>query len=180
MKKVLMILMMCAMAACSTNDMKYGQGGRNACQFVKEQVPELRDDIDEAEVIEEDSLLTDLYLDSGDMALHKGEVDYYEGRISRQQLDSIIDSVSVALKDLEWSWTLGIAVNDSLKKLDKYKTQWRKVYKIQVAMKSGMTKHPRVMMDYDGVTPYCMEKDIERSVQEHTNTLTSTIRNIIY
>ena len=178
MKKVLFLLLMCVVVGCTT-DMKYGQGGRNACQYVKEQVPGLRDDIASVEVIEEDSLLTDLYLDSGDLALHKGEVDYYENRISRQQLDSIIDSVGVALKDLEWSWTLGV-VNDSLKRLEKYRTQWRKVYKVQVTMKSGVTKYPRVMMDYDGVTPYCLEKDIEHSVQEHTNTLTSTIRNIIY
>lgn len=178
MKKVLFLLLMCVVVGCTT-DMKYGQGGRNACQYVKEQVPGLRDDIASVEVIEEDSLLTDLYLDSGDLALHKGEVDYYENRISRQQLDSIIDSVGVALKDLEWSWTLGV-VNDSLKRLVKYRTQWCKVYKVQVTMKSGVTKYPRVMMDYDGVTPYCLEKDIEHSVQEHTNTLTSTIRNIIY
>ena len=180
MKKVLFLLFISLLVSCNTNQMKYGQGGRNACQFVKEQVPELRDDIAKIEVIGEDSLLTDMFLDSGDLALHKGEVDYYEGRINRQQLDSIIESVALYLNDLEHSWTIGIVVNDSLRKLQKYSYKWCKAYKVKITMKSGVTKEPRVLMDQDGVTPYCMEKDIEKSIHEHVNTMTDVIRNIIY
>ena len=45
--------------ACNTEQMKYGEGGRNACQYVKEQVPGMRDDIDSIEVIDEVIIVAD-------------------------------------------------------------------------------------------------------------------------
>lgn len=182
MKKIVLICLAALVAvACTKNESwKYGQGGVNACQFVKERVPELREDIESVEVIGEDSLLTDAYLSSGDMALYKAETAYYEGKLTRSQLDSIINDVSQELDDLESSWMFGNVVNDSLHKLEKYEYRWRKVYTVRVTMKSGVIKEPRVMMDNNGITPYCMEKDIIVSVQKHANVLREIMRNIIY
>ena len=168
------------LTACDSEKMKYGQGGRNACQYVREQIPEQAENIERVEVIDEDSLLGVEYLVTGDVAVCEAETDYYKGRISRQRLDAIIDSVARSLQDVQESWTVGIVVNDSLRRLEKYRSHWRQVYTVQVTMKSGVTKYPRVLMDRNGPTPYCMEKDVERAIAEHTQTLTEAIRNIIY
>lgn len=181
MKRLLLATMVMLATACNTEQMKYGEGGRNACQYVKEQVPGMRDDIESIEVIDEDSLLADeIFIMAGTRALYEAETNYYNGTISRQQLDAVIDSVAQELTDVEQSWAYGIVVNDSLRKLEKYKSQWRKVYKVQVTMKSGDVKCPRVVMSHNGVTPDCMEKDIERTIREHTVEMTDIIKNIIY
>lgn len=181
MKKVILLCITAITAiGCNQEQMKYGQGGRNACQYVREQIPEQTDNVERVEVIGEDSLLGTDYLSTGDMMVFRAETDYYENRISRQRLDAIIDSVARSLQDVQDSWTVGIVVNDSLRQLDKYRSHWRQVYTVQVTMKSGVTKYPRVLMDHNGTTPYCMEKDVERAIAEHTQTLTEAIRNIIY
>lgn len=179
MKKVLMtMVVVLAIVACSSSP--YGQGGENACQFVKEQIPGLRDDIAKVEVIREDSLLSDEFLPSGELELRKGEVDYYEKRITRDKLDSIIRNVSCKLNDVESSWRFGDVVNDSLRKLEKYNYWWRKVYTVRVTMKSGTTKDPRVMMMENGVTPSCIEKDVENNIKKHVDALMDVVTNIIY
>lgn len=58
MKNFFIIAILFVLTGCNQTQMKYGQGGKNACQFVKEQVPGLRDDIQDLEVIAEDSLLS--------------------------------------------------------------------------------------------------------------------------
>lgn len=180
MKKVFLLAIALLLVSCNTEQMKYGQGGKNACQYVKEQVPGLREDIAKVEVIEEDSLLTDIGLTFADMRLSQSESDYYQGKISRKKLDAIIDSVSEAIKDVQYSWQFSNVVNDSLRQLKKFEYQWRKVYKVKVTMKSGDTKEPRVLMDQDGVTPRCLEKDFEKSLQEHIDNMMGVVNRLIY
>ena len=45
MKNYLIIAFLLVLTGCNQTQMKYGQGGKNACQYVKEQVPDLHDDI---------------------------------------------------------------------------------------------------------------------------------------
>lgn len=181
MKKVLLITVtFFVFVSCQQNVSKYGQGGRNAVQFIKEQVPGLQDDIESIEVIEEDSLLCDIGLTFASVQLARAESEYYEGKISRQGLDNIIDSVSNAIKDVQYSWQYGIVVNDSLRKIPKYESQWRKVYKVCVTMKSGVKKYPRVLMDNDGITPRCVEKDFEKNIQKYVDDMMSIVNRLIY
>ena len=100
MKKVLLLLLL-AFTACNTEQMKYGQGGRNACQFVKEQVPELREDIKSVEVIEEDSLLSDIGLTFELNRLLKAEGDFYEGKITDNQFEDVISDYAKMANDIE-------------------------------------------------------------------------------
>ena len=181
MKKVILItITLLVFISCQQVVSKYGQGGRNAAQFVKEQVPELRDDIESIEVIEEDSLLCDIGLTFASVQLARAESEFYEGMISRQRLENIIDSVSNAIKDVQYSWQYGIVVNDSLHKIPKYESQWRKVYKVCVTMKSGVKKYPRVLMDNDGITPRCIEKDFEKDIQRYIDDMMAVVNRLIY
>ena len=71
-------------------------------------------------------------------------------------------------------------VNDSLHQQPKYDYQWRKVYKVQVTMKSGDTKTPRVLMDQDGITPRCLEKEFEKTLQEHIGNVMGVVNRLLY
>lgn len=155
MKKALLIIMLLTALACSSEQRKYGQGGRNACQFVKEQVPGLRDDIKKVEVIEEDSLLSDLGLTFASMRAGIIKTAYYEGRISYEEMDRVLDSCRAELMFVEQSWKYGTVST----KVEKFRNQWRKIYTVRVTMKSGDTKEPRVLMEQDGVTPRKLESD---------------------
>lgn len=152
---------------CVDGGMKYGKGGENAIQFVKEQVPGLRDDIASVEVIEEDSLLSDIALVHNAVIFAKAGADFWQGTISREDYQRIIDEREHLLNDIEYSWRFPLVVNDSLKKLSKFDGMWRKVYKVLVTMKSGDTKNPRVLMDVDGITPRMMEVDFGRQLEEY-------------
>ena len=168
MKNCVLIVILLVLTGCNQTQMKYGQGGKNACQYVKEQVPGLRDDIQDIEVIAEDSLLCDLGMTFGDLTLSKQGAAFLKGEISKEELRAIIDSVAIAATDVEYSWRFSNVVNDSLKQLSKYDGMWRKVYTIKVTMKSGTTKEPRVLMDTDGITPRMIERDMEKAIEEHT------------
>jgi len=140
---------------CNNDRTRYGQGGENAIQFVKEQVPELSNDINKIEVIGEDSLLTDLGLTFASNRAASIKAAYYEGRVSYDEMERVLDSCKAELMVVEQSWKYGTVS----KKIKKYEYQWRKVYTIRVTMKSGVTKEPRVLMDQDGVTPRKLESD---------------------
>lgn len=148
--------------------MKYGQGGQNACQFVKEQVPGIRDDIANVEVIEQDSLLGDIGIIFAKTELAKKSNLFLAKEITKDEFEAFVDSITHNATDIAFSWQFGIVVNDSLKQLEKYKYQWRKVYKIRVTMKSGITKEPRVLMDDDGITPRMLETDMEKTLNDFT------------
>ena len=165
MKKVLMTMVVSAIVACSSSP--YGQGGENACLYVKEQVSGLRDDIAKVEVMGEDSLLSDIVLSFERGSFAKAGVDFWDGNISREEYQKIIDERAQLLQDIQNSWQFSMVVNDSLKQLSKYDGMWRKVYKVLVTMKSGDTKEPRVLMDNDGITPRMLEMDFGRQLEEY-------------
>lgn len=168
MRNLLIIGILIVFTGCNHTQMKYGQGGKNACQFVKEQVLSLRDDIQDIEVVAEDSLLCDLGMTFGNLTLSKQGVAFLKGEISKDELSATIDSIAMAATDIEYSWRFSNVVNDSLKQLPKYDGLWRKVYTVKVTMKSGITKEPRVLMDTDGITPRTLERDLEKAIEEHT------------
>lgn len=178
MKKVLFLLMIVALIGCDNNRMKYGQGGVNAVQFVKEKVPELRDDIASIEVIKEDSLLSDIALVFDAVKFSKANVDFWEGTISREDYRNLIDERTHLLQDISSSWQFPMVVNDSLKKLDKFVYQWRKVYTVKVTMKSGVVKEPRVLMDNDGITPRMLESEFMKSLDDYLDKILMAERDL--
>lgn len=157
MKRIMIIVIAVSFifVGCNNDRTRYGQGGENAIQFVKEQVPELSNDINKIEVIGEDSLLTDLGLTFASNRAASIKAAYYEGRVSYDEMERVLDSCKAELMVVEQSWKYGTVS----KKIKKYEYQWRKVYTIRVTMKSGVTKEPRVLMDQDGVTPRKLESD---------------------
>lgn len=181
MKKVLLLIaLMVTISSCNTDQMKYGQGGKNACQYVKEQVPQLRDDIQSIEVIEEDSLLTDRILAFDQVKFARAGADFWEGSLSREEYQKIIDEASLTLYDIRSSWVTPLAVNDSLKKLSKYDDCWRKVYTIRITMKSGTTKEPRVLMENDGITPRALEMDFIRSLDDYDRNIKQATEDCLF
>lgn len=176
MKKYLLVVFLAILAGCSQTQMKYGQGGVNACQFVKEQVPELREDISSVEVIREDTMLCDIGLVFGFNRVHEAEMKYYDGVISRSELDLVLDSMNFELTFVENSWKYGTPKTYG----NKFDGQWRKVYTVRVVMKSGVTKEPRVLMEQDGITPRMLEKDFEDELQKYASDLMDIHRRLIY
>lgn len=47
-------------------------------------------------------------------------------------------------------------------------------------MKSGDTKTPRVLMDQDGITPRCLEKEFEKTLQEHIGNVMGVVNRLLY
>lgn len=151
---------------------KTDKGAENACLFVKEQVPELREDIASVEVVGVDTLLSDILLYDEAIKVGKAGNDLLERSIKYSEYRTIMNEAERIYNDIHNSWAYSLVVNDSLRQLKKYENCWRKVYKIKVTMKSGVTREPRVLMDIDGVTPIMIEKDFEKQLNEHYYTVT--------
>lgn len=177
MKKVFVFITILILTSVSCSKIKtkykYGEGGSNAEQFVLEQVPGLKDNIANIEVIETDSLLGDVGLIYCRSCLAHSKIDFQEGKISKDQFSHIIDSLAGVATDIEYSWRFSISINDSLKTIPKYNGLWRKVYKVCVTMKSSTTMEPRVLMDSDGTTPRMLESDMEEKISDFTKDLLS-------
>jgi hypothetical protein len=178
MKKSIIVAIAVMLMGCGQISSKFGQGGKNAAQFVKEQVPQLKEDIESFETIAEDSLLTDRMLSLGSVQQARTNAEFWEGKISRDQYQQFIDSTSNVLQDVQYSWQFSNVVNDSLKKLTKYQYNWAKVYTVRVKMKSGVEKDVRVLMDQDGITPRMTEKQFGEELQEYTDKMIQAQRDI--
>lgn len=176
MKKYLAVAILIVLTGCNQTQMKYGQGGKNACLFVKEQVPELREDISSVEVIGEDSMICDIGLMFGFNRVHEAEMMYYDSKITRSELDQVLDSMNLELTFVENSWKYGTPETYG----NKFDGQWRKVYTVRVTMKSGVTKEPRVLMEQDGITPRMIEREFEKKLQNYASELMDVHRRLIY
>ena len=173
MRKVLYYLMTLALVACDNTSSQYGQGGRNAAQFVKEQAPEVAQNAESIEVTGEDSLLCDMGLMFGINDVYKALEKYNNGEISLKEARAVRDSVMHDGADVEDTWKYGSIVTDSLKRLSKYEGQWRKVYTITIKMKSQTTNEVRVLMDEDGTTPRYTDKQFSARLYELCNQISS-------
>lgn len=179
MKKICIALIVLFLIGCGQVTIsKYGQGGKNAAQYVREQVSENREDIESLEATAEDSLLTDRMLSFGQVQFAKAGADFWQDKISREQYQHIIDSTAQALQDVQNSWLYGIVVNDSLRKLKKYEYNWAKVYTVTIKMKSGVEMEVRILMDNDGITPRMTEKQFGQELQEYTDKMIEAQRDI--
>lgn len=171
MKKLFLLLFV--MTACNNKNgdnmqSQYGTGGENACQFVKEQVPGLREDIAKIEVIGEDSLLGDLGLTFASIRAGDIKMGYYQGKVSYDEMSRVLDSCQTELMYVEQSWKYG----NISKKQERFKYQWKKVYTVRVTMKSGVKKEPRVMMENDGITPLILEMDFFSKLDKYRTLFT--------
>lgn len=175
MSKVLYYLMTLALVACNNTSSKYGQGGRNAVQFVKEQAPEVAQNAESIEVTGEDSLLCDIGLVFGVNDVYKALKKYHNGEISLKEVSAVRDSVMHDGADVEDTWKYGNIVTDSLKRLSRYEGQWRKVYTVTIKMKSQTTDEVRVLMDEDGTTPRYTDKQFSATLYELCNQISSVL-----
>lgn len=170
MKKIFIAALVALMAvSCNNGENKntVDKGAENACQFVKEQIPELREDIASIEVIDVDTLLCDEMLSFTQIEFAKTITDFLNDSISKKEFKEIIELRELVMKDIGNSWEFGIVVNDSLRRLEKYDGCWRKVYKVKVTTKSGTTREPRVLMDRDGETPRMLEMKFGKLFNEY-------------
>lgn len=172
MRKVMFFLTL-ILVACNNTSLKYGQGGQNAIQYIKEQIPELAQNAESIEVTSEDSLLCDIGLMFAINDVHKALERYNNGEITLKEARAVRDSVMHDGADIENTWNYDSAVTDSLKQLTKYKGQWRKVYSITIKMKNQTTDIIRVLMDEDGTTPRYTEKQFSRRLYELCNQISS-------
>ena len=167
----LLIMMSIVLTACNTDQMKYGQGGRNACQYVREQMSDQATNIKSVEITKEDSVLSPLIIIFGKTEIYQKRIDLYEGIITNGQLREYIDSMTTVCLDIQRSWIMDKELSDSLKQLPKYQESWRKAYWIEVTMKSNTTKQYRICMDEDGVTPSMTSEEFLKIQDEYMKSL---------
>jgi hypothetical protein len=179
MKKIVTItIMLLVVVSCQQSE--FGRGGMNAEQFVKENALLLRDDIASFRTVREDSLLSDIALSFGRTQLIQAGTNFLEGTISRDDYMKVINERTLLLKDIQDCWQFPAVVGDSLRRLSKYNGMWRKAYTVEVTMKSGVTKSPRVLMDSDGTTPRMMERDMMKVLDEYDRQIAKAIKYLSY
>lgn len=182
-KSFLFIMAVVVMVACNQkgggifND-PYGQGGKNAVQYLKERTLSVASEIDKMEVTGVDTFLCDRSLVLNSVAFAKAGADFWEGKISKKEYQNIIDQLSQSHTDITNSWMYGIVTNDSLHKLSKYNNDWRVVYTIETTMKSTDTKRTRVMMERDGLKPYMTENEFTKEMDEWVSKIVEAQRDI--
>lgn len=132
MKKVLMtMVVVAAVMACTSSP--YGQGGDNACQFVKEQAPGLRDDIAKVEVVGEDSMVVyDVPMLMEELKSKEADADL--NIITCKELREFAESISK-------------------------QQEVRVVYWVAVIKKSSKQEVIGVIMEADGTTPYMLRDE---------------------
>ena len=91
---------------------------------------------------------------------------YLNDEISPEQYRAFVDSIDRVLTDVTRSWVMDQEWGDSLKRLDKYASSWRKAFIVQVTMKSGSQSQHRVCMDQDGTTPSETEEQFTKQHNE--------------
>lgn len=182
MKKIFLAIAVAAIVAgCNTNGVKPTDiGGEHACQYVMEQVSELREDIERVEVTGTDSLLGDAMLSFGRAEFGRAALHFSSGKMARTQYKAFLDSAANVLQDVHNSWQFGDVVNDSLRQLEKYTSVWRTVYNVCVTMKIGKRKNVRVLMDNDGTTPRCLEEAFGDILIEYQRKILSAYDNMHY
>ncbi|MBR2237528.1 MAG: hypothetical protein IJ887_06595 [Prevotella sp.] len=179
MKKFTITLITLALICCNQVRVNnFGQGGKNAAQYILDQLSDEKEFIESIEVTAEDSLLTDRMLSFGQVQFAIAGADYWQDIINREQYQYIIDSTSQVLQDVQDSWHYSIAVKDSLKKLEKYKDNWAKVYTVKILLKNGYETKIRILMDQDGTTPRMTEDQFNMELKEYTDKISAAQRDI--
>ena len=173
MRKVSFYLLTLALVACNSTSSKYGLGGKNAVQFIKEQASGAAQNAESIEVTGEDSLLCDIGLTFGVKDVYKALEKYNNGEISLKEARAVRDSVMHDGADVEDTWKFGSVVTDSLRHLSRYEGQWRKVYTVTIKMKSQTTDEVRVLMEEDGITPRYTDKQFSARLYELFNQINS-------
>ena len=119
MRKVSFYLLTLALVACNSTSSKYGLGGKNAVQFIKEQASGAAQNTESIEVTGEDSLLCDIGLMFGVNDVYKALKKYNNGEISLKEARAVRDSVMHDGADVEDTWKFGSIVTDSLRHLSR-------------------------------------------------------------
>lgn len=137
MKKVLFLALMMAVVSCGS---KFGDGGDNAAQYIREQMPELTMDAVSVEAVD----VKDCYIIDFD-SYHAIKADEH---VPYFKIDRMNNQIWASLESLKGEQTA----------LDKAKqiglTDKRKVYTVIITAKSGKKYDAYVIMEKDEITPY--------------------------
>lgn len=179
MKKAILFFMVTTLMSCNSYvESKYGKGGQNAVQYLKERTLSVSSEIEKMEVTGVDTLLSDVLLTFGSVQFARAGADFWEEKISKEDYQKSIDEFSQIATDITNSWMYSMVVNDSLRKLSKYDGAWRVVFEITTTMKSTTTNKTRVLMDNDGITPRMTEKELTSAMNEWTEKIVEAQRDI--
>ena len=149
----------CAQVTEKAKKPNFGIGGKNAVQYVIEKHPEWADNMESAEVVEADYVLSDRGIALDQVKYAYASLAYSQNEISRDSFSNMMDCMFDELAAIELSWRYGIAVNDSLRQIEKYKPNFAKVFTVAVKMKSGVEHKEKVLMQRDSITPRAIEQE---------------------
>lgn len=174
MKKVLSITIMLLMLV-SCRQSQYRNAGDNAIQYVREQMKDQLDNIESIDVVKEDSVLSSILLSFAETEFYMENVKYLNNEINTEQYRAFVDSIDRVMIDVTRSWWMDHEWGDSLKRLDKYSSSWRKAFIIQVTMKSGSKSYHRICMDQDGTTPSTTEAQFTKQFDKLRDALSKRL-----
>lgn len=177
MKKVLSITIMLLMLV-SCNQSKFGKGGENAEQFIREKAVLVREDIATIETIREDSVLSNIGIGFEVNRLLKAGTNYLQGNITRDDYTQTINEATLLMKDIQDCWENPEVVGDSLRRIGKYDGMWRKAYTVDITMKSSVTTTHIVIMDRDGITPSITDKDFSKILYDFSREIARAINSL--
>ena len=179
MKKAIIFFVVMTLLSCNDSVVsKYGKGGQNAVQYLRERTLDVASEIESIEVTGVDTLLSDVLLTFGSVEFARAGADFWDDKISKEDYQENIDIFSQTVTDITNSWMYPMVVNDSLRKLSKYDGAWRVVFEITTTMKSTSTKTTRVLMDNDGITPRMTEKEFTLNMNEWTEKIVEAQRDL--
>ena len=145
MKKVLFLFLMIAMVSCNNQP----DGGRNAAEFVKEQIPkfELAEIIEPTNMIEVGVIDTDYFLESINEKRSPSNRD--------KNWLKFYDRLNTQYMMAEKTWEGNQKYIELAHRVD---VEFRKVYTISITMPSQTKDSVRVIMQADGITPWMIEE----------------------
>ena len=91
------------------------EGAINACQFLREQLGSLSDNIDSMEVLGVDSLLSDIQPMFEQSSMLRSGIDFLENKINSKEYQKRIENYQSSIERIMKSW-LYQSFNDSIKK----------------------------------------------------------------
>lgn len=160
MKKMFVIFLAVIMMACSD---EFGEGGKNAAQYVRETMPEY---VAEAESVKAIQVVDGAIIDISEMLFNLKMLNYdvTTGVKTDDELTQEAERMDLLYNVSFASWN---GDEESRKKAEEAGCkEWRKIYTVEITMKSQKKKTVYVIMEKDGITPFKNEIEYKKDNEE--------------
>lgn len=176
MKNIFLITLAALVMACQQSD----KGAKNAIQFVREEMSSLADDIKDIRVIGQDSVVFLLWETAAviDSTARFAESSYYQlearTKVDTEGFGTFLRRHGSTFDEAYQHWLTIPYTSDTVN--DKH--SWRKIYLVEIEMKSGKVREERVIMDRDSITPRYTSQGYVQELKEYNDAISRAYKNI--